>query len=156
MRAHAPASTPSSDPPSLLFLLQRLRQLFEANLDDVGHDAVALRAEERQRLAAGVNRLRVVAERGVAEREVVERVSLLLAVGAGADGGQRVAQERERPFVVPGGPLAVARTLVEVAGLRQREALAGHVRSVAVDLDGAADVLLGVRAVLQFEVDAAR
>src|SRR3954467_8370724 len=94
---------------SLLLLLERLRKLFETNLHDVRHNAVAQRAEERQRLAARVNRLRVVAERRVAEREIVERVCLLLAVCSRAYGGQRVAQKRERLFVIIGRALAVAR-----------------------------------------------
>src|SRR5215204_121259 len=147
MGALARASTTLPGLRSLLRVLERLRQLFEPDLYNVRHDRVAQFLKKRQRLAARLDGLRVVAERGVAERPVVERVRLLLPVGAGADGGQRVAQERERLAVVAGRALAVARGLVEVAGLRQRVALAGHVRRVAVDLDRAADVLLGARPV---------
>src|SRR5437763_289153 len=167
MRVRAPASTNSSGAHSLLLILQRLRKLFETNLHDVRHHAVAQRAEERQRLAARVNRLRVVAERRVAEREVVERVSLLLAVCARAYGGQRVAQERERPSVIGGRALAVARTLVEVARLRERVAFDASARGDSLLLDcllalllsdlllalGLRSLLVG-RMLLQLRVDA--
>src|SRR5256714_1857113 len=140
---------------SLALIFERLRKLLNAYLYDVGHDAVAQLAEERERLPARVERALPVAEGRVAEREVVERVGFLLPVAPGADRGQRVAKECERLSVVQGGAPSVARRLVQVAGLRQRVALAGHVARVAVDLDGATDVTVGAGVVLQFEIDAA-